>query len=113
MNRGEAERSHQVMSIAQETLGTFAVVTASGTIYILNPQERWVQRQSTNPDGQLRKDGDRTPLICLVSCEVGAPLFMFLDILRDGVTVTKRVSTPVVLIEKLDDVEATARWRRR
>ncbi|MBC7596362.1 MAG: hypothetical protein H7288_20945 [Kineosporiaceae bacterium] len=87
-------------------------MTASGTIYILNPQERWVQRQSTNPDGDLRKDETRIPLIHLVCCAVGEPLFMFLDILRDGITVTKRVSTPVILIEKLDDVEATARWRR-
>jgi hypothetical protein len=63
MNRGEAESLDQVTSITRETPGTFAVVTASGTIYILNPQKRWVQRQSTNPDGQLRKDGDRTPLV--------------------------------------------------
>lgn len=112
MNGGESEWAKQVMSITRETPGTFAVVTESGSIYILNPQERWVQRQSNNPDGQLRKDETRIPLICLVDCEVGEGLCMFLDILRDGVTVTKRVSTPVTLIEKLEDVEATARWRR-
>jgi hypothetical protein len=100
------------MSITSETPGTFAVVTESGAIYILNPQERWVQRQSSSPDTQLRKDGTHIPLISLVGCKVGEPLFMFLDILRDGITVTKRVSTPVILIEKLDDAEATARWSR-
>lgn len=110
MNRGESERGDQVTSITQETPGTFVVVTESGSIYVLNPQERWVQRQSTNPDGQLRKDETRIPLICLVDCEVSELLFMFLDILRDSFTVTSRSSTPVILIEKLGDDKATARW---
>ena len=110
MNGDESGRAIQVMSVTRETPGTFAVVTRSGAIHILNPQERWVRRQPTNSDGQLRKDETRIPLICLVGCAIGEPLFMFLDILRDCITVTKRVLTPVILIEELEGAEAAARW---
>ena len=53
---------------------------------------------------ELRRDGEAVPLAVLVSCEVGKPLSMHLDVRGDGV-LTLRETTLVRSIDSLETAE--------
>lgn len=53
------------------------------------------------PIASLRRDHEQVSLIKLVSCTVGQPMCMMLDLRRDGVA-TLRTTTTVRQLRKLD-----------
>lgn len=89
------------------TVGTFIVVTASGSSYLLDMAARTSTRTTGQPDidggwksETLRKDDAAVALTSIISCKVGAPLVLTLGGVDDypGYAGTVRRGTPVFSI---------------
>ena len=94
-------------SLSDTSAGRFAVLTHSGSIYTLDLDQRVFERDAASPDHDLRRDGDAVHLIAVISCEVGEPMRLVIDLNVPGVDYTTRTTTPVVLIQLLPTVGAT------
>jgi len=94
-------------SLSDTSAGRFAVLTLSGSIYTLDLDQRVFERDAASPDHDLRRDGDAVHLIAVISCEVGEPMRLVIDLNVPGVDYTTRTTTPVVLIQLLPTVGAT------
>lgn len=103
------DSSHQVLT--DDMLGSFAVRTASGTLYAIHldsPREvvRLAKDQAPTPRyshlqaAELRRDGEAIKLVRVIAMQVGRPGLMLLDVRRDGV-LTVRSTTRVVSITRL------------
>jgi len=88
-------------SLTDISTGCFAVLTLSGSIYTVDFDRRVFQRGTDSPEHDLRRDGDAIRLIALISCEVGEPMKLLIDLDIPGVDYTSRTTTPVVLIQQL------------
>jgi hypothetical protein len=75
----------------------------SGTIYLLDLDNRVIQRRATPAEGEglLRRDGDPIDLLRLHHCEVGDDMILFLDLGIPGIDFTTRISTTVLRIERI------------
>lgn len=94
-------------SLSDTTAGRFAVLTQSGSIYTLDMDERVFERDVASPEHDLRRDGDLVHLMAMISCEVGEPMKLVIDLNVPGVDYTTRTTTPVVLIQLLPTVGST------
>ena len=91
--------------------GLWAVLTVSGSSYLLDLDSRIMLRQ-TDPyvdnrdegDHTLRRDGDPVHLIKLLHCAVGDGMVLVVNLGVDGVASTTRLSTTVIRIEELHDL---------
>jgi hypothetical protein len=98
-------------SITDETLGSFAVRTGSGTLYAVHldePREvvrlrndqQPVQRYAQLPAAELRRDGETIKLLKIVEMQVGRRGLMWLDLRLDGIP-TLRGTTELLSITRL------------
>ena len=91
-------------SLSDTSVGRFAVLTLSSSIYTLDLNQRVFERDAASPDHDLRRDGDTGHLIAVISCEVGKPMRLAIDLNVPGVDYNTLTTTPVVLIETLSPV---------
>lgn len=96
-------------SLSDTTTGHYAVLTLSGSIYTLDLDARTFGRDAATPDHDLRRDGDDVHLIAVISCEVGEPMTLVIDLNVPGVDYTTRTTTPAVLIRELSTVGQTSK----
>ena len=99
-------------SLSDTTAGRFAVLTLSGSIYTLDLDERVFERDAASPDYDLRRDGDAVHLIAVISCELGEPMRLVIDLNAPGVDYATRTTTPVVRIETLSPVSDASKDHR-
>jgi hypothetical protein len=82
--------------------GMFLVTTERGTRYWFDTT-RGVVRRETNASNparlDLRRDGESVDLVEIVTCTVGSPLVILINLEIDGIMLTSRESTPVTAIE--------------
>lgn len=98
-------------SLLDSNTGCFLVATESGSRYRLDLDRRSLTRTpGTGADTPLRLRGDGEPVVLveILSCEVGAPMLLLIDLGVPGVVVTSRESTPVVRIDQLPCGTATS-----
>lgn len=100
-------------SLTNETSGSFAVRTSSGTLYAahldppreivrLHNDRQPVPRYAHLPAAELRRDGEAVKLLNIVEIQVGRRGLMLLDVRLDGIP-TLRGTTEVVSISRLKD----------
>ena len=90
--------------LTPRTRGLWSVETVSGSIYLLDLDNRVVSRQAETGAGDsnsLRRDGDPVKLFRLQQCEVGDNMVLFLDLNVPGIDFTTRISTSVIRIERI------------
>ena len=83
--------------------GEWLVVTASGSLYLLDLDLRTLTRGNfdLSVDRRLRRDGEVVALIAVVLCRVGSGMHLVIDLAVQGVDYTTRLSTTVLRIEPL------------
>ena len=99
-------------SLSDTSVGRFAVLTLSGSIYTLDLDQRVFERDAASPEHDLRRDGDAVHLMAVISCEVGEPMRLVIDLNVPGVDYTTRTTTPVVLIETLSPLSDASKDHR-
>ena len=99
-------------SLSDASAGRFAVLALSGSIYTLDLDQRVFERDAASPDHDLRRDGDAVHLMAVISCKVGEPMSLVIDLNVPGVDYTTRTTTPVVLIETLSPVSDASKDHR-
>lgn len=98
-------------SLNDETTGSYAVRTESGTLYAIHldpPREVVRLAQDWNPTprydqlpaAELRRDGEAIKLLNVIKMQVGGRGLMWLDIRLDGLR-TLRGTTEVLSISRL------------
>jgi hypothetical protein len=98
-------------SLSDETTGSYAVRTESGTLYAihLDPPRQVVRlakdrnptpRYDRMPAAELRRDGEAINLLGIIEMQVGRRGLMLLDVRLDG-TPTLRGTTQVLSISRL------------
>lgn len=106
-------------SITDATSGSFAVRTASGTLYAvhldspcevvrLHTDQQPVARYAHLLSAELRRDGEAIRLLKIVDMQVGQRGLMWLDVRLDGIP-TLRGTTEVVSISRLHEESASRR----
>jgi hypothetical protein len=99
------------LSVTNESTGSFAVWTSSGTLYAIHldsPREvvRLVKDQNPTPRcahlpaAELRRDGEAIRLLKVIEMQVGRRGLMWLDVRLDGI-LTLRGTTEVLSITRL------------
>lgn len=87
--------------------GTWKVTTQSAT-YVLDLEARTGLRLAdTGNAATLRRDGEPFTLLRVVTCTIGWPMVLLIDLAVDGVPMTRRISTEVVSITPLSNVGLT------
>lgn len=81
--------------------GRSAIIALSGSTYTSDLDDRTFGRNAAGPDHELRQDGKAVHLIALMSCEMGKPTTLVINLMVLGVDYTTRTTTPVLLIETL------------
>lgn len=100
-----------VHSLNDETTGSYAVPTESGTLYAihLDPPREVVRlardrapapRYDQLPAAELRRDGEPIKLLNIVEMQVGRCGLMWLDVRLDGIP-TLRGTTEILSISRL------------
>jgi hypothetical protein len=92
--------------LTDSSTGCYAIVTASGSTYYLDMDARSFEREPGEPDLVLRRDRETVRLVALTSCEIGMPMSLFIDLNARDVFVTTRITTPVIIIAKIEDRSA-------
>lgn len=98
-------------SLNDETTGSYAVRTESGTLYAIHmdPPRQVVrlakdgnptQRYNQMPAAELRRDGEAIKLISIIELQVGRRGLMLIDVRLDGIP-TLRDTTQVRSISRL------------
>lgn len=90
--------------LTNTSTGQWSLSTLSGTGYYLDLDERFVARRPTaeDADGRMRQDGHPVRLLALLFCRIGFEMFLLVDLEVEGVMATRRRSSPVIRIERLD-----------
>ena len=89
----------EVDQLTPGSRGFWSIETISGSVYLLDLDNRAVQRQASNVNrgGTLRRDGDSVHLLRRYHCQVdGMPLFLNLRI--PGIDFLAWISTAVLHI---------------
>jgi hypothetical protein len=84
--------------------GMFIVTTERGTRYTFDTTRRVVRRIIDTANStrlELRRDGEIVDLVEIVTCTVGLPMFVLINLEIEGIILTARESTPVTSIEVL------------
>ncbi len=83
--------------------GEWVVVTASGSLYLLDLDRRTLTRGNFDltVNRRLRRDWEVVALIAVVLCRVGSGMHLVIDLAVQGVDFTTRLSTTVLLIVPL------------
>ena len=93
-------------SLTNNSQGSWAVETVSGSSYLLDMDNRVLLRQadpSSDEDGTLHRDGGHPiQLNRLVHSEVGDHMLLLVNLSAPGVVCTTRISTTVLRIEGVD-----------
>lgn len=96
-----ARTEDTVKALTDATAGCYVVTTESGSCYLLDLDRRIVRRtpgsDSVGVLG-LRRDLEEVVLVEIVSCELGVPMLLLIDLGLADVIVTSRASTPVIRI---------------
>jgi hypothetical protein len=90
-----------VIELTDGVRGMFLVTTERGTKYWFDTTRRVVRRvtDSSNPARlELRRDGETVDLVEIVTCTVGRPLFILINLEITGIVLTARESTQVTSI---------------
>lgn len=70
--------------------------TVSGSTYIIDNLNDTLQRYKADGDtNSLRQDGEPIDILEILVLEVGNPAVFILDIVQDGQTITRRMTTAV------------------
>ena len=83
-----------------ETEGVWRITTASGSVYEIDLDNKLVVRQPGEGASRLRKDDYVTPLLDVVTVEVGTMLELMIQV-RDDEVSTYRRGTAVESIERI------------
>ena len=90
--------------------GRYLVLTASGSLYEIDLDRMTLcRRPSPNDSSQhtRRRDDQNVELLEIRECTVGRRMSVVLDLRRENVSSTTRVSTPVIAITAAPKIDMT------
>lgn len=93
-----------IESVPAGSSGTYLIITASGSRYLVNYAEMTLWRMaSPSPSGEsaLRRDGEDIEIVTMGPCTVGERLLLIVDLHVPDVAFTVRPTTTVVSIEEV------------
>jgi hypothetical protein len=92
--------------LTNTSTGKWSLSTLSGTGYYLDLDDRFVARRPTaeDLDGRMRQDGQPIRLLALLFCRIGFEMVFLVDLQFPGTMATRRRSSPVIRIERIDSV---------
>ena len=97
-----------VQQLKDNETGRWKVTTESGTVYLVNLDQRTLRRQHASGGNDLRKDASVVRLIGVLDCRVGeSAAFVLAGVSDDPDVVTTRQTTPVTSILRLPDVDVS------
>ncbi|WP_157509701.1 hypothetical protein [Leifsonia sp. Root4] len=94
-------------SLPDDATGRYVVTTVSGSRYRFDLDVREVRRDPGSPLAgapALRRDGESVDLLEIVSCTLGEPLVVLINLAVPGVWLTTRESTAVASIERVPEL---------
>ncbi|TFD65485.1 hypothetical protein E3T41_01520 [Cryobacterium sp. Hh38] len=97
---------HPQNALTDADRGRYLVTTASATCYSLDLDARVLRRVASamfNDTLSLRRDGDDVDLLEIVTCCVGNPMVVLINLHVPGVWLTTRETTRVVSIEPISE----------
>ncbi|MGH3704132.1 MAG: hypothetical protein ACRDT9_05835, partial [Agromyces sp.] len=80
------------------TAGVYVVTTETGSVYMVDLDQKLVTRHRDQPDEyhELRRDEQPVTLLKLIDCRLGYDMRLLIDLKVDGVLHTTRATTPVL-----------------
>jgi hypothetical protein len=88
--------------LLDDATGVYVVTTESDSKYWLDLDQRLVRRVTSlfSPETlQLREDGHLVDLLEIITCRLGQPILLMINLNVPNVWLTTRESTPVVRID--------------
>lgn len=93
----------ELRDLPDTAAGCGEVTTRSGTVYVLDLDQRRLRRQPAGSD-QLRRDFEELHLYEVINCGIGRPAIFFVQVREDDIP-TYRFSTDVLTIEPTENVD--------
>ena len=93
-------------ALTDDARGRYFVRTVSGSRYWLDLDARFLRRVASTALADalsLRRDGDDVALLEIVTCELGEPMVVLINLHVPGVWLTTRETTRVVSIERITE----------